>query len=89
MPLNRCTNVFYKGDYPVTQAFYTLQQITQRYNTIVLIRNTALFDGYPLSMLMVIYLKHDNLIFGKCPIKWRQRPDMTIAVDLDVKPQFK
>ena len=23
----------------------------------------------------------DILMLGKCPIKWRQRPDMTIAVD--------
>ena len=28
---------------------------------------------------------HDILIFGKSPIKWRQRPDMTSAVDWDVK----
>ena len=32
---------------------------------------------------------HDVLIFGTCPIKWWQRPDMTIAVDWDVKHQFK
>ena len=31
----------------------------------------------------------DILIFGKSPIKWRQRPDMTIAVDWDVKHPFK
>ena len=28
-------------------------------------------------------------MLGKNPIKWRQRPDMTIAVDWDVKHQFK
>ena len=32
---------------------------------------------------------HDILISGKSPIKWRQRPDMTIAVDWDVKHLFK
>ena len=32
---------------------------------------------------------HDILILGKNPIKWRQRPDMTLAVDWDVKHQFK
>ena len=32
---------------------------------------------------------HDILILGKSPIKWRQRPDMTIAVDWDVKHQLK
>ena len=32
---------------------------------------------------------HDILILGKSPIKWRQRPDMTVAVDWDVKHQFK
>ena len=32
---------------------------------------------------------HDTLILGKSPIKWRQRPDMTFAVDWDVKHQFK
>ena len=28
-------------------------------------------------------------MLGKGAIKWRQRPDMTIAVDWDVKHQFK
>ena len=28
---------------------------------------------------------HDILILGKSPIKWRQRPDMTLAVHWDVK----
>ena len=28
-------------------------------------------------------------IFGKDPIKWRQRTDMTTAVDWDVKHKFK
>ena len=28
-------------------------------------------------------------MLGKSPIKWRQRPDMTFAVDWDVKHQFK
>ena len=32
---------------------------------------------------------HHILMLGKSPIKWRQRPDMTIAVDWDVKHQFK
>ena len=32
---------------------------------------------------------HDILILGNSPIKWRQRPDMTIAVDWNVKHQFK
>ena len=32
---------------------------------------------------------HDILILGKSPIKRRQRPDMTLAVDWDVKHQFK
>ena len=32
---------------------------------------------------------HAILILGKSPIKWRQRPDMTLAVDWDVKHQFK
>ena len=33
---------------------------------------------------------HDILMLpGKSPIKWRQRPDMTLAVDWDVKYQFK
>ena len=29
------------------------------------------------------------LMLGSSPIKWRQRPDMTIVVDWDVKHQFK
>ena len=32
---------------------------------------------------------HDILMLGKSPIKYRQRPDMTIAVDWGVKHQFK
>ena len=32
---------------------------------------------------------YDILMLGKSPIKWRQRPDMTIAVDWDVKHQIK
>ena len=28
---------------------------------------------------------HDILILGKSPIKWRQHPGMTLAVDWDVK----
>ena len=32
---------------------------------------------------------HDILILGKSPINWRQRPDMTLAVDLYIKHQFK
>ena len=32
---------------------------------------------------------HAILILGKSPIKWRQRPDMTIAVDWGVKLQSK
>ena len=31
---------------------------------------------------------HDILILGKSPIKWRQRPDMTIAVDWNAKLQL-
>ena len=32
---------------------------------------------------------HDIPILGKSPIKWRQHSNMTIAVDWDVKRQFK
>ena len=32
---------------------------------------------------------HDILILDKSPIKWKQRRDMTLAVDWDVKLQFK
>ena len=32
---------------------------------------------------------HDILMLGKSPIKWRQCPDMTFAVDWDIKHQFK
>ena len=28
---------------------------------------------------------HDILILGKSPVKWRQHPNMTLAVDWDVK----
>ena len=26
---------------------------------------------------------------GRCPIKWKQHPDMTMAIDWDTKPNFK
>ena len=32
---------------------------------------------------------HGILILSKSPIKWRQRLDMTLSVDWDVKHQFK
>ena len=32
---------------------------------------------------------HDVLILGKSPIKWKQHPNMTTAVDWDVKHQLK
>ena len=32
---------------------------------------------------------HDTLMLSKSPIKWRQCPDMTIAVDWGVKHNFK
>ena len=32
---------------------------------------------------------HDILILRKSPIKWGQRPDMALSVDLDVKHQLK
>ena len=35
------------------------------------------------------FVCHDILMLGTSPIKWRQRPDTTIAVDLDVKHHFK
>ena len=40
-----------------------------------------------------LYMKHfgchDVLILGTSPIKWRQRPDMIIAVDWGTKPQLE
>ena len=32
--------------------------------------------------------RHGVLILGKSPMKWRQRPDMTTAMDSDAKPQI-
>ena len=37
----------------------------------------------------IIFTKHILSVMTKSPIKWRQRPDITIAVDWDVKHQFK
>ena len=45
-----------------------------------------------IGLVECFYLKHflDGIfILGKSPLKWRQRPDMTIAVDWDDKPQCK
>ena len=43
-------------------------------------------DGYIFESL---FGYHDILMLDKSSIKWRQRPDMTIGVDLIVKHQFK
>ena len=46
------------------------------------------YKRYWLSWV-VIFMKHILSVMtsslGKSPMKWRQRPDMTIAVDWDVK----
>ena len=51
------------------------------------------YKPYWLSWVVIFYEAnfecHDILMLGKSSIKWRQRPDMTIAIDLDVKHQFK
>ena len=39
--------------------------------------------------LKALFGCHDILLLGTSPIKWRQRPDMTIGVDWEVKHQFK
>ena len=44
---------------------------------------TAIFEA------ILDVMNHDVLIFGKSPIKWKQHRNMTIAVDWDVKHQFK
>ena len=40
-------------------------------------------------ILLALVESHDILILGKTSIQWRQRPDMTIALDWGVKHQFK
>ena len=47
------------------------------------IQHNHLTNIYPVSVFLS--LNFDILIVGKSPIKWRQRPGMTIAVDWDVK----
>ena len=37
---------------------------------------------------LVFILKHVLDVLGKCPIERKQRPDMILAVDWDVKLQF-
>ena len=46
----------------------------------------ALLGGY---IYEAHFKCHDILMLGKSPIKWRQHPDMNIAVDWDVKHQVK
>ena len=41
------------------------------------------------ALYMKHFLDHDILILGKSPIKWRQRPDMILAVDWNAKHQLK
>ena len=48
------------------------------------------YKPYWLSWVVIFYNEahfecHDIPMLGKSPIKWRQRPDLTIAVDWDVK----
>ena len=35
------------------------------------------------------YASHHIFMLGRCPIKWRQRLDITISVDWDAEPQIK
>ena len=56
----------------------------------MLMNGKIMFDSYILVCLgSYIYEAHldchDILMLGKGPIKWRQGPDMTIAVDWDLK----
>ena len=44
--------------------------------------STVCLSGY---IFEAYFECHDILMFGKSPIKWRQRPDMTFAVDWDAK----
>ena len=50
------------------------------------------YEPYWLSWVVIYeahFECHDILMLGKNPIKWRQRTDMIIAVDWDVKHQIK
>ena len=33
-------------------------------------------------------MKHDVLVLRKCPVNWKQRQDLSIAIDLVVKHQI-
>ena len=55
-----------------------------------MVSSQAIYTYNPLWRTWVVIFEapfgcHDILILGKSTIKWRQRPDMTIAFDLDVK----
>ena len=45
--------------------------------------------AYLVGYFEALFGCHEILILGRSPIKWRQRRDMSIAVDWDVKHQFK
>ena len=47
------------------------------------------YELYWLTWVVIFMKRILSVMLGKSPIKWRQRPDMTIAVDRDVKHQFK
>ena len=40
-------------------------------------------------MLKALFGCHDVLIWGKSPISWRQRPDISLALVLGVKHQLE
>ena len=55
--------------------------------------HTYMYKPYWFSWVVIfatLFGCHDAIILDKSPIKWRQRPDMAIAVsDWDVKHQLK
>ena len=55
----------------------------------IICTNKPLWLGWMVVIFQALVGCHDILILGKSPIKWRQRPDMTLAVDWDVKHQLK
>ena len=57
-------------------------------------RDMCIRTYMPFWLCWMVILKtlvgcNDILILGKSHIKWGQRPDMTFAVDWEVKHQFK
>ena len=73
MPLIRCTNVFYKGDYPVTQVNWYISQVS----------GERLQDHWSIGLGLWSRLCHDEITIGIYTSKTNIGPPPIGALKID------